>query len=95
MRPFWSRFIRHAAGVGISLAVIGYLLGQAFLMAHRMYSGGAYNAENERVLWQTPIVMAALGILMCGGIDLLVEFFRRPAAVKVTAPVSEVPDSTV
>ena len=33
--------------------------GRAFLFAHRMYGGGAYDPANERVLWQTPLVMAA------------------------------------
>jgi hypothetical protein len=86
MRRFWPRFLRHAIGVGVSLAVIGYLLAQAFLMSHRMYAGGAYSESNERVLWQTPVVMAALGILMTFGLDLLAELFRRRAPVPVTAP---------
>jgi Na+-driven multidrug efflux pump len=88
MRPFWGRFLRHAAVVGISLAAIGYVLAQGFLMAHRVYAGGAYNAENERVLWQTPTVMAVLGILMCGGFDLLAVLFRKPAAVAVKSSSS-------
>jgi hypothetical protein len=91
MRPFWGRFMRHATGVGLVLAVTGYLLAQGFLMTNRMYSGGAYNADNERVLWQTPVVMAAFGILLCGGIELLTEMFRRPAAVKVSNPPSSDP----
>jgi hypothetical protein len=93
MRPFWSRFLRQASAVGIALGVIGYLLAHGFLFAHRMYAGGAYNPENERVLWQTPVVMAALGVLMCGGIGLLTEMFRRPAVVKAATP--PVPDSVV
>ena len=70
MRPFWGRFLRHAAAVGISLAVIGHLLGRAFLFVHKVQSGGAYVAENERVLWQTPLVMATFGILLTGVLDL-------------------------
>lgn len=85
MRPFWPRFVRHAIITGISLAVIGFLLGKGFLMAHRMYGGGAYNPENERVLWQTPLVMAALGIAMTGAIDLATGVFRRPTPVAVVA----------
>ena len=88
MRPFWGRFLRHAAGVGICLAVIGYILAKGFLMAHQVYAGGADNSENERVLWQTPTVMAVLGILMCGGFDLLAVIFRKPAAVPVKSPSS-------
>jgi len=84
MRPFWSRIIRHSAGVGVSLAIIGYLLAHAFLISHRMYSAGAYNPDNERVLWQTPLVMSAMGIVMMAGIDLLAELFRRRAPVPVT-----------
>jgi len=86
MRPFWPRFIRHVIPVAISLAIIGYLLAQAFLASHRVYAGGAYSESNERVLWQTPVVMAALGILMTFGLDLLAEVFRKRAPVPVTAP---------
>jgi hypothetical protein len=85
MQPFWGRFLRHAIICGVSLAVIGYLLGRGFLLAHRIYGGGAYNPENERVLWQTPLVMAALGIAMTGAIDLATGVFRRPAPVPVIA----------
>ena len=86
MRPIWGRLIRHCAVVGIALAVIGYLLGQAFLLTHRMYSAGAYNPENERVLWQTPVVMAALGILLTLGMDLLIHFLKRPVRVEAAVP---------
>jgi hypothetical protein len=85
MQPFWRRFARHAILVGISLAIIGYILGRGFLMAHRVFSGGAYNAENERVLWQTPLVMATLGILMTAVLDLLASAFRKRAPVNVAA----------
>jgi ABC-type enterochelin transport system permease subunit len=88
MRPFWGRFVRQAILVGVSLAAIGYLLAQGFLIANRVYAGSAFNEENERVLWQTPTVMAVLGILMCGGINLLGEVFRRPARVAVKTPSS-------
>jgi|RhiMetdeSRZDD1v2_1073273.scaffolds.fasta_scaffold2259461_2 uncharacterized membrane protein YhhN len=86
MRPFWSRIIRHSAGVGVSLAIIGYLLAHAFLISHRMYAAGSYNPDNERVLWQTPLVMAAMGIVMMAGIDLLSELVRKRAPVPVTPP---------
>jgi uncharacterized membrane protein YhhN len=85
MRPFWSRFIRHAFLVGSSLAVVGFILGKAFLIAHRMYSGTAYNPENERVLWQTPLVMALLGISMTAFLDLAIGMFRKPVPVAVDA----------
>lgn len=93
MRPFWGRFLRHAAGVGITLAVIGYLLAQAFLMTRQAQPGAVYNESNDRVLWQTPVVMAVFGILMCGGFDLLAVVFRKPAAVPVKPPSS--PDLAV
>ena len=89
MRSFWGRFVRHALGVGIVLAIIGYVFGKAFLIAHRMYSGGAYNPDNERVLWQTPIVMAGFGIAMTFGLDLLFQLIRRPAAAKVEPATSD------
>ena len=87
MKPFWSRLLRRSIAVGITLAILGYFLGQGTLMAHRMYSDGAYNPENERVLWQTPLVMAGLGLLLTGGMEGLVELFRKPATVKAaTSP---------
>jgi hypothetical protein len=85
MRPFWNRLLKHAVIVGIALAIIGYILGRGFLMAHRVYSGGAYNAENERVLWQTPLVMATLGIMMTVGLDFLTAAFRKRAPVNTAA----------
>jgi hypothetical protein len=75
--------------VGISLAVIGYLLGRAFLFAHRMYGGGAYDPENERVLWQTPVVMAGIGVAMTASIDLLTLFLRRPVQLPATDTVPQ------
>jgi hypothetical protein len=91
MQPFWRRFARHAIFVGISLVIIGYILGRGFLMAHRIYSGGAYNAENERVLWQTPLVMATLGIIMTAVLDLLASAFRKRAPVNVAATETSPP----
>ena len=86
MRPFWPRFLRHGLGVGISLASIGYCLGHAFLMSHRMYAPGAYNPDNERVLWQTPLVMATLGVLMTACLEFLAGLLRKPAPVAVPTP---------
>jgi len=89
MRPNWNRILRHSIIVGAVLAVAGFLLGKAFLIAHQMYSGGAYNPENERVLWQTPVVMASLGIAMTVGLDLLTGMFRKPVAAFVSPPPSD------
>jgi hypothetical protein len=85
MRPFWPRFLRHGIGVGVSLAIIGYFLAHAFLMSHRMYAAGAYNPDNERVLWQTPLVMATLGVLMTAALELVAGLFRKPAPVPATS----------
>jgi hypothetical protein len=86
MRASWGRLGRHVAIVGIALAIIGYLLGRAFLFMHRVYGGGAYNPENERVLWQTPLVMAGLGVGLTASIDLLMMFLRRAVQVPITDP---------
>ena len=83
MNPFWKKTIRHMVIVGISLGVVGHLLGRAFLIVHQMYAGGAYNPENERVLWQTPLVMAVIGVLMTGGMDFVFGRRQKPAMVKV------------
>ncbi len=91
MRPLWGRLVRHAAITGITLAIIGYLLGRGFLFAHRLYGGGAYNPENERVLWQTPATMAGLGVALTAGLDLLFAFVRRPVQVPAA---TETPPST-
>lgn len=84
MRPLWGRLVKHVAITGLSLAVIGYVLGRAFLFTHRMYGGGAYNPENERVLWQTPALMAGLGMAFTAAMDLLFAFIRRPVQVPAT-----------
>ena len=91
MRPQWGRLLRHVLMTGIALAVIGHLLGRAFLFAHRVYSGGAYNPENERVLWQTPLVMATFGILLTAALDFLILFVRRP--VNAQLPATETPSN--
>ncbi|HEX3147406.1 MAG TPA: hypothetical protein VHR66_04940 [Gemmataceae bacterium] len=89
MQPIWGRLLRHCIFVGICLAVVGYLLGRAFLVAHRIYGGGNYDPENERVLWQTPVVMAGLGILLTAGMDLMIAFVRRPIKVPISDPPSK------
>lgn len=78
MSQFWKKTTRHLVIVGISLAIVGHLLGRAFLLAHETFAGGAYNPENERVLWQTPLVMALLGMGMTLITDLV--FGRRQQA---------------
>ncbi|MSR53289.1 MAG: hypothetical protein EXS09_08350 [Gemmataceae bacterium] len=92
MRPNWNRIFKHSVLVGVALAIVGSLLGKAFLIVHQMYSGGAYNPENERVLWQTPVVMATLGILMTVGIDLVTGMFRKPVPASVS-PLATNPGS--
>ena len=84
MRPFWGRFVRNALAAGVSLAIIGHLLGRAFLFVQKVQSGGAYAVENERVLWQTPLVMATFGILLTAALDLLILFVRRPTQLPTT-----------
>ena len=86
MTPFWKKTTRHMAVVGVSLAIVGHLLGRAFLFAHEAYAGGAYNPENERVLWQTPLVMAVIGIAMTVGMDFIFGRRQRPSPVKVQHP---------
>jgi len=86
MRSFLVQWLRHIAVTGIALALIGYVLAQAFLYSHRIYAGGAYNADNERVLWQTPVVMATIGIVICGGLELLLSVIRKPAPVPASVP---------
>ncbi|HVK13134.1 MAG TPA: hypothetical protein VM597_30555 [Gemmataceae bacterium] len=85
MRPQWGRLIRRTTFVGVSLAVIGYALAQGFLLVQRMYGGGAYLEENERVLWQTPLVMALLGMALCGALELAIGVCRKPAPATATA----------
>lgn len=88
MNPHWKRVLTRTIVVGVILAVIGYLFGQAFLMMERMYAGDGYNVENERVLWQTPLVMACLGMVLTGGVDTLLLVFRKPASVSTSVPPS-------
>jgi hypothetical protein len=86
MRPHWGRLLRHVLTSGIALAVIGHLFARAFLFVYRVQSGGAYVPENERVLWQTPLVMATFGILLTAGVDLFVIFVRRSAQAPAPDP---------
>ena len=79
MRPYWMKLVRQCLITGVSLAVIGYLLGRGFLIAYRMNGGGAEIQENERVLWQTPLVMAVLGVSMTAVLSLLGVMIRRPS----------------
>jgi hypothetical protein len=90
MRPNWGRVLRRAAAAGIPLAIIGYMLGRGFLFFHRVYAGGGFDPQNERVLWQTPLVMATLGVVLAGGMDLLFQLVRRPSPV----PVLDAPTET-
>jgi len=90
MRPLRGRLICHVAVSGISLALIGYLLARAFLFVHRVYGGGAYNPENEQVLWRTPATLAGLGMALTAGTDLLLALVRRPTPL----PAPETPPST-
>ena len=92
MRPPWGRLVRRVAVSGIFLAVIGYLLARAFLFTHRLYGGGAYIEENERVLWQTPAVMAGVGMALTAGMDLLLASIRRP--MPTSSPARETKPST-
>jgi high-affinity Fe2+/Pb2+ permease len=84
--PLPKRLLRHAFIVGVVLAVLGYGLGQAFLFAHRFYAGDSYNVENERVLWQTPLLMAAIGVLISMGMDVFANAFRKPAPITAQVP---------
>ncbi len=88
MTPFWKKTIRHMAVVGVSLAVVGHMLGRAFLFAHEAFAGGAYNPENERVLWQTPLVMAVIGVALTIGLDFTIGGRRKPSPVKAQHPPS-------
>lgn len=83
MPLMWGRLIRRTVAVGVCLGVMGYLLAQVFLVMYRTQSGPGYNPENERVLWQTPLVMSLLGMAFTGGTELLIGLCRKPATVAV------------
>jgi hypothetical protein len=91
MSPFWARLIRRSVISASVLAVVGYLLGRAFLYAYRIQSGGSYNPENERVLWQSPLTMAALGFILTAITECIAEPFRKPAKQAAKAPPSSGP----
>jgi hypothetical protein len=86
MSPFWGRTVRRSLFVSGSLAVVGYLLGQAFLFAYRIQGGGTPSPENERVLWQTPVTMGVLGLILTVGTEAVAEMFRKPAKQAIKNP---------
>ena len=88
MQPYWKKLVRQCLISGVSLAVIGYLLGRGFLIAYRINGGGAEIEDNDRVLWQTPLVMALLGVGLTGMLSLLSNAVRRPKSATVSAPAT-------
>jgi hypothetical protein len=74
----WRKITRQTLFSGVALAGIGYGFGLAVIEIHRAFSDGAYNPENERVLWQTPLVMATLGVFLTGGLGILLGSARKP-----------------
>ena len=83
MTPFWKKTTRHLLIVGISLGIVGHLFGRAFLIVQQMYSGGVTSPENDRVLWQTPLVMASIGLFLTFITDVVFTRLQKPVAVPV------------
>ena len=86
MNPLWTKWLRRTLFVGGALACVGYGFAKAFLWAHHTYAGDSYNVENERVLWQTPLIMAGLGMVFSGGIEAMVMLYRKPLPVSTPTP---------
>ncbi len=76
MRAFCFRFLRRGSLVAISLGIIGYGLGQVFLIVDQFYSR-AQTSNNDHVLWQTPMNMALGGLVVLFVLELIVECFSR------------------
>lgn len=86
MSLFWSRTAKRALLVSLTLAAIGYVLGQAFLLAVRVQANIAPTPENEAVLWKTPVTMGLLGLIMTVGVEAFAELFRKPAKQTIKNP---------
>jgi hypothetical protein len=88
MRELGVRILKRSLPVVIVMAILGYVLAQIFLVFHRMYSGGAYDPANERVLWTAPLRLAVFGLFVVAVIELV-----RFALRKRTAPGLESPSN--
>jgi len=85
MRELGIRILKRSLIVGLILAALGYIFAQIFLWSHRYYGGGGYDPANECVLWNAPLRMAILGVV----IIIVVETIRFALRRKLPKPPSE------
>jgi hypothetical protein len=64
------RILRRAATVAVILALIGYILAEAYLMLIPMM-GGVPNPANNAVRWRAPLTMAAIGVGLVALVELV------------------------
>lgn len=86
MSDFRKRLLRRSLLVVAVLGAMGYAFGQVFLMFTGFYSPTGDNPANQRVLWQTPLVMAGFGLVLTMVMEALAYAFRKRMKAVPVAP---------
>lgn len=77
MSDFRKRLLRRSLLVVAVLGAMGYCFGQVFLMFASFYSPNGTDPANQRVLWQTPLVMAGFGLVLTLTMEGIAYALRR------------------
>jgi hypothetical protein len=86
MSRYRKYLIRRSLLVVLILGTMGYLFGQVFLMFLSYYSANGGDPANQRVLWQTPLVMAGFGLVLTFIMEAIGYALRkRPKPAPVNA----------
>jgi hypothetical protein len=89
MNTVRKRLLRRSLIVIFTLGTIGFLFGKVFLMFVSMYASNGADPGNQRVLWQTPLVMAGFGLILTFALEAVAFALRkRPSPVPVSKPLT-------
>ena len=83
-----QRILQRYLPVGIVLAGMGYLFGEAFLFLQKMY-GGAVDPGNDQVRWRTPLTMTAFGLMLMLMLEGVMFAVRRKPPTKQSTELME------
>ncbi len=83
MRDFLMRLLRRTLPVVIALAVLGYLLGEMYLMLSQMNGG---NNPDTSARWRAPLMMAGAGMVIMIVFETLFFVIRRRNPLPPTPP---------
>lgn len=79
MRDLLLRIVNRSFPVALVLAVMGYILAEAYLMLQQMH-GGVHDPANDSVKWRAPLTMALIGVGLLTVMEILIYFVRRKHA---------------